>query len=265
MQKAEDFLAQVFYPVKKYVPAIARLLLVTTFLEDSIRLVFQWDVQVLHFERQGFGFIGAPLFLIINLVAQLVGSFMVVSKVRTEIGVAVLLIDLFTQAIAYKLFSSLAFVLRALSVCGGLLLLLADNLVTQNKSKSFFPGLPALDQETRTKYLQLAGRVLLVCLCLSLMVGTAGEFTFLRVLLILIGTVMCTMVILGFQAKMTAVILLVGVSIANVLLNGFWDRRTNRDVMQYDFFQTLSVLGGFILLALLGPGDLSMDERKKKY
>jgi len=81
---------------------------------------------------------------------------------------------------------------------------------------------------------------------------------------------------LSNEHKPIKVVLLVGLSFANVVLNGFWVNNSNdatisafssssgsRDVVQYDFFQTLSVLGGFILLALLGPGEMSVDERKK--
>ena len=44
--KIEDWLDTVSDPIKPYLPAIGRFLIVVTFLEDALRIVTQWGDQL---------------------------------------------------------------------------------------------------------------------------------------------------------------------------------------------------------------------------
>jgi len=69
-------------------------------------------------------------------------------------------------------------------------------------------------------YFQLAGRVLLIFLFVGFVF--AGEWSFGRVVVILLGAVACVMVVVGFKAKWSAVMLVVILSVFNLLVNNFW-------------------------------------------
>lgn len=83
------------------------------------------------------------------------------------------------------------------------------------------------------------------------------------------------MVVLGFKTKYAAAVLITFMSIGNLVLNNWWSlhhTEHERDFIKYDFFQVLSIMGGFLLLVNLGPGSiyfnlggLSVDEKKKEF
>jgi len=214
---------------------------------------------------RGLPALAAGAFLAANVALQLAGSALVLARVRVDVAVGGLIFVLLLQAVGYGLLTDVGFIFRALSVCGGLLMLLIDYWNSTSK-KSSFPGLPELDRGERAAYLQMAGRVLLVGLVLSLLFG--GELSAARLAIGAVGAAMCLFVIVGFKAKSAALLLMVVLSVLNVVLNGWWFHSvldTERDFLRYDFFQTLSVVGGFLLLVNLGPGGLSVDEKKKRY
>lgn len=142
---------------------------------------------------------------------------MIIVRKHSEYAVAGLLGVVITQALGYGLIFDLNFFLRNLSVMGGLLMVLSDSWVR----KKFAPaGLPTLDEKDRKMYFQLAGRVLLIFLFVGFVF--AGEWSFWRVIVILVGLVACVMVVVGFKAKWSAVMLVVILSIFNLLVNNFW-------------------------------------------
>lgn len=148
---------------------------------------------------------------------MIVGSVLVIARKRSEYAVGGLLGVVVVQALGYGLIFDLTFFLRNLSVIGGLLMVLSDSWVR----KKFVPaGLPQVDERDRKMYFQLAGRVLLIFLFIGFVVS--GSWTLWRVLVSMFGFVACVMVVVGFKAKWSAVILVVLLSIFNILVNNFW-------------------------------------------
>ncbi|KAI9845340.1 MAG: hypothetical protein M1837_004962 [Sclerophora amabilis] len=203
------------------------------------------------------------VFLIVNVLAMTASSVLVIARRYSEYAVAGLLGVVITQALGYGLIFDLNFFLRNLSVMGGLLMVLSDSWVR----KKFAPaGLPEIDDKDRKMYFQLAGRVLLIFLFIGFVFS--GQWSFWRILVSLMGLVACVMVVVGFKAKISAVMLVVILSIFNLLVNNWWTlsaNHLNRDFAKYDFFQILSIVGGLLLLVNMGPGQFSVDEKKKVY
>jgi len=260
----EDVLDRFASPLKPYIPIIGRFLLVVTFLEDAVRILFQWKDQLWYLHRyQGMPWGVNHIFLALNVIIMLAGSLMAIFKKRTEIAVAGLFFVIISQAIGYGLLFEWHFFLRNLSIIGGLLMLLSDAL---SRRRNFFPGLPTLNDTDRATYVQLAGRILLIFLFVSFVYSE--EMTLLRAIVSIIGFMACVMVVVGFKAKWSAMFLVVFLSVFNIVINNWWsfhDGHPQRDFLKYDFFQILSIMGGLLLLVNMGPGGLSMDEKKKQY
>jgi uncharacterized membrane protein YphA (DoxX/SURF4 family) len=203
------------------------------------------------------------LFLIVNVIAMTTSSILVIARKYSEYAVAGLIGVVVTQALGYGLIFDLNFFLRNLSVMGGLLMVLSDSWVR----KRFAPaGLPQLDEKDRKMYIQLAGRVLLIFLFVGFVFS--GEWGFWRVLVSLVGLVACIMVVVGFKAKWSAVMLVLILSIFNLVVNNFWmvsslfftpqryprtwyliksysqlhTDHPHKDFAKYDFFQILSIV-----------------------
>ena len=144
-------------------------------------------------------------------------STLVIIRKHSEIAVAGLIGVVVTQALGYGLIFDLNFFLRNLSVMGGLLMVLSDSWV---RKRFAFAGLPQIDEKDRKMYFQLAGRVLLIFLFIGFVFS--GKWSIGRVLVSLIGLVACVMVVVGFKAKWSAVLLVVILSVFNLLVNNFW-------------------------------------------
>lgn len=259
--KAEDVVDIVLKHSKNYLPSVARLCLISTFIEDGIRMWFQWDEQRDYIAHtwSAPSFIGT-LFVIINLSCQLIPCGLILARKHANISCYILFGTVVIQTIAYKILWDIRFLLRNLSLAGGLLLLLVES---KPDAKSLFAGLPQLGDNKPKNYMQFVGRILTILMFTTLL---HLEFSFLNILNVVMGTVLILLVAVGYKTKLSASTLIFFLSISNVLANHFWTIDSNEplhDFLKYDFFQTLSVIGGLLFIVALGPGGVSLDEHKK--
>ncbi|KAJ8146248.1 hypothetical protein OY671_000711 [Metschnikowia pulcherrima] len=265
-RKFEDIFDTYFSPIKPYVPAIGRLFIVATFYEDAIRIFTQWSEQVyyLHVYRKIWNWL-TVLFLAVNIVMMLIGSTCLVLRKKPTFATITLCCVVFFQGVFYGLMFDSQFLLRNLSVIGGLILAYSDSLVRDKRSLSM-PGLPMLNNQDNKKYFLLAGRLLMIFLFLGFVFSATWSFT--RVFVILCGLVACISIVIGFKTKLAAFVLTSELFVYNMFVNQFWkysSYNANRDFLKYEFFQTLSIVGGLLIIVNAGAGELSIDEKKKIY
>ncbi len=151
---------------------------------------------------------------------------------------------------------------RNLSLAGGLLLLLVES---KPEAKSLFAGVPTLGDNKPKNYMQFAGRILLIIMFLTLI---RADFEIMHIILNFIGTALIILVAIGYKTKLSALTLVCMLCLINVLANPFWTIESDKplhDFLKYDFFQTMSVIGGLLFIVALGPGGVSLDEHKKKW
>jgi len=261
--QAEDVADQILRRSKHILPHLARFCLISTFFEDGIRMWMQWSEQRDYMDQSwGCGYALATLFVLINLVGQLGGCIMVLTRLRVEIACGVLFFIVVLQTLAYSILWDFQFLLRNLALIGALLLVLAESRV---EAKSIMAGVPSTGENKPKSYLQLTGRVLLVFMFVTLL---RLELSFMQLLQNLVGSALMILVGIGFKTKLSALILVVWLTLLNLYFNAWWtipSYKPMRDFLKYDFFQTLSVIGGLLMVVSLGPGGVSMDEHKKKW
>lgn len=266
-KKTEDLIDQYFSPLKPYVPAIGRSFIVATFYEDSIRIFSQWHEQIyyLHNYRHMYKWF-TMVFLFVNVSVMIVASTLLIVRKQPLVGVSALVAVVLFQGLAYGLVFDAQFILRNLSVVGGLILAFSDTLVRDKRSMNL-PGLPMLQNtQDNKKYFLLAGRLLLILLFLGFVFS--GTWSLTRLFIILIGFVSCGSIIVGYKTKFAAFVLTVLLFTFNMFVNTFWQygpHDSQRDFLKYEFFQTLSIVGGLLIIVNAGAGELSIDEKKKIY
>lgn len=72
-ERAEGLLGVVGTPIKPHLPAISRFLVVATFYEDALRIIWQWKDQVMYLENaRHFPKYVAPAFLGFNSAVSII-------------------------------------------------------------------------------------------------------------------------------------------------------------------------------------------------
>uniref|UniRef100_A0A673MBN4 Surfeit locus protein 4 n=1 Tax=Sinocyclocheilus rhinocerous TaxID=307959 RepID=A0A673MBN4_9TELE len=239
---------------KQYLPHIARLCLISTFLEDGIRMWFQWSEQKEYIETTwGCGFFLATLFVLINLLGQLGGCILILSRNFVQYACFGLFGIIALQTVAYSILWDPKFLMRNLALGGGLLLLLAES---RSEGRSMFAGVPTMRESSPKQYMQLGGRVLLVLMFMTLL---HFDTSFLSVKMVCISFVVFD--IIGQMSILGILPLINPISILGI----YRGPHNIHYRLKYDFFQTTSVIGGLLLVVALGPGGVSMDEKKKEW
>ncbi len=152
--------------------------------------------------------------------------------------------------------------LRNLSLAGGLMLLLVES---KPDAKSLFAGVPTLGDNKPKNYMQFAGRLLLIVMFLTII---RMDFHPIHMCINILGTILIVLVAIGYKTKLSAFTLVIMLSILNMVANPFWTIDSDKplhDFLKYDFFQTMSVIGGLLFIVALGPGGVSLDEHKKRW
>jgi len=265
--------------VKRFLTTLGPLLLVITFLEDGFRVLFRWSEQMNYLtgDRHGMGMSRwfAVLALLTSVFLQIGGSALILQGKRAaflkgqhvKVGGGALLTFLFLQPVMYGQHADVDFMCRTLTLAGGLALLWQHDMETQGTKVDLFAGLPDTRSQYTQEVIQLTGRTLMTLMFFYQMFeflakAHAGVLHYIGALL---TCLICSTVLLGFKAKTGAVLLIALLAIGNVLMHPFWSVRPHLyDFTKFYFFQTLSMIGGLMLLVLHGPGGLSVGGDSKK-
>jgi len=262
IQQLEEHAENIIKKTRKYLPHIGRFCLISTFVEDGIRMINQWGEQRDYIESVwSCGWFLAVTFVFLNMTVQLSCSVCVMTRQRVKEACYALFFIIALQTIGYSILWDPKFLARNLALVGAVLLLYSE---TMQEARTIFAGVPSMGDEPKGKqYLQLSGRLLLVLMFMTLI---QFDFQSKNLVYLLFGLPMIAMVAVGYKTKLVSITLIVALFIHNMRWNNFWRHSAKTyifDFKKFDFFQATSVIGGIIQLIVYGPGGLSVDDRLK--
>lgn len=201
---------------------------------------FQWHEQREYMDMSwGCGKFLAMVFVLVNLIGQIGGCIMVLGRWKVEIACGVLFFIVVLQTLAYNIIWDMHFLFRNLALIGALLLVLAES---RSEGRSLFAGVPSLGENKPKSLLQLAGRVLIAFMFITLV---RFEVSFLQILQDILGSILMVAVTIGYKTKLSALLLVCFLGCLNVYHNAWWSipqHKPLRDFLKYDFFQVIRML-----------------------
>lgn len=159
---------------------------------------------------------------------------MVITRFKVEAACGTLFFIVVLQTIAYSILWDFHFLLRNFALIGALLLVLAESRV---EGRSLFAGVPSLGENKPKNILQLAGRILLAFMFITLL---RFELSVLQVIQDIFGSILMVFVTVGYRTKLSALALVLLLTMLNLYYNAWWSvpaHKPLRDFLKYDFFQ----------------------------
>lgn len=252
---------------RRLLPLVARLCLTATFLEDALRTWQQFFEQLVYLQIElNCSEMLSILIVVVNLFGQLLGSLLILLRVWVNVAVTLLaslvLLQLHMQMEPWQL----QLLLRNFALLGGLLLLHVDAQETAAAGRNCAgagAGVPLLINRRPQHLMRLAGRILLACMYLTLLRLRQGLATLAFNGL---GLLLMALIVLGYRTRLAALTLALILILWNLYWHAWWlVHDPSRDVLKYYYFHTLSVVGGLLLLVVLGPGPVSLEQYKKHW
>jgi ER-derived vesicles protein len=253
------------------------VLLVMIFLEDGVRILMRWNEQ-LHYLTAAMKMHPslATACLAASSALQLTCSALIVRPQwirpsRVTPACLALVAYVAVQPFLYGQTADVDFLCRSVTLAGGLLLLLWSENHRRWRATSI--GIPLDFQGPNAHRLQLAGRLLLTFIFFfqALWAENGGLHAVLARPTVLGAALVATLfglsvfISVGFKTEWSALSLVVVFGATNVWMYPFWNVPARLvDFYKYYFFHTLTIMGGLVLLAVHGPGSISLDHLGEK-
>lgn len=237
--------------VSPYMPLVVRLLLVSTFVEDGVRVLLELRHQIAFLQNEYHipSFI-AGFMLLSNIFISFVAVAVILARKRfargrhESLAAYVLIGCVLYQQLMYGRHSPIAsgnvgFFVRNLCLSGSILLVSCQARMASGRSALPMGILDSgsTDKKTTVAYMQLASRILLVLLALEFLV-TLGTFFTVLTLPVIIA------VLVGYKLEISGSILLFLYFLHNLLNSAFWQSRHTSymsQIMQYEYVLSLLV------------------------
>ena len=235
-----------------------RILLLSPYINNVIFMTNNFESEIVYVRRKWNVSNSFSLYVVVTILfTQLISCIFLLCRKFVIFSSSCLFLVIITQNIIFDLYLLVEYAAIDLALFGGLLLLVVeascrdDYCFVRNQSNSIY------------SIAQLLGRVLLVCMFITLLHFKSSLSDFFH------DTVVCMLaflIIFGYKTKFSVSVLIVWLLAFNLNQNQFWKYENSlplKNFYQQEFFHILSIVGGFCMLFKLGPGKLSIDQSKK--